>query len=175
MIRRLLLRCAPVAAVAVVAVVGARIAGLDGPHGTALGCALVAVGLLVALRPPAPDAIDTAPGETTRPGGRRDVDELAWAMLERGTRVRTIVLDRVRATARPRLAAHGLDPLRAEDAGDIQRLLGPVAWSVLRPDPQGPVLPGALDATLSALEHLDAADRTGAPGADRPNRTSHAG
>jgi hypothetical protein len=161
--------------VAAAVVAGARLVGLDASHVVAVGCALVAVGLLVALRPPAPDLIGPAPEATPRTGGRRDVDELAWAMLERRTRVRTLVIDRVRATARPRLAAHGLDPARAEDAGGIERLLGPIAWSVLRPDPQGPVLPGALDATLSALEHLDAADRSGVPGAPRPNRNPHAG
>jgi hypothetical protein len=151
-----LLRSALVA-VPVAALVGgaAAVLGLDGPHAIALGAGVLAVVLVLLSQRSADADEDLVPQETDPPtGGRRDLEQLAWSMVEHRTRVRGIVLARVGAIAAHRLAAHGLDPERAADTAAIESLLGPAAWAVLRPDRDRPVPPRALDAALRALERL---------------------
>ena len=133
----------------------ARVLGLDGPHAIAVGCGVLALVLiLLSQRSVVPSADLTPPDLEPPVGGRRDLEQLAWSMVEHRTHVRGIVLARVRAIAVHRLAPHGLDPRRPEDDAAIAALLGAAAWAPLRPDLDRPVSPRALDATLRALERL---------------------
>jgi hypothetical protein len=141
----------------VAALVGgaARVIGVDGPHAVAIGAGVLALVLILLTQRSVVPTAELEPPDLDPPaGGRRDVEQLAWAMVEHRTRIRSIVLDRVDAIAVGRLAAHGLDPRRPEDAAAIESLLGPTAWAVLRSHHDRPVTPRALDATLSALERL---------------------
>jgi hypothetical protein len=153
----------------------ARVIGLDAAHAVALGCGVLALVLfLLSQRSVVPSA-DLAPPDLDPPsGGRRDVEQLAWSMIEHRTHVRGIVLTRVRAIAARRLAQHGLDPRRPEDAAAIEALLGAAAWAPLRPDLDRPVSPRALDATLRALERLPPPEPLGPARALNPDRTSRA-
>lgn len=153
----------------------ARVIGLDGPHAVAVGCGVLALVLfLLSQRSVVPSA-DLAPPDVDPPsGGRRDVEQLAWSMIEVRTRVRGIVLTRVRTIAAHRLAQHGLDPRRPEDGAAIEALLGPAAWGVLRPDLDRPVTPRALDGALRALERLPPPRPLGPARALTPDRTSRA-
>ncbi|MBW4041715.1 MAG: hypothetical protein HIU86_06240 [Acidobacteria bacterium] len=166
----------------VAALVGgaAVVLGLDGPHAIALGGGVLALVLgLLAQRSVVPST-DLAPSDLEAPdpepvvAGRRDLDQLAWSMVEHRTRIRGIVLARVRAIATHRLAHHGLDPGRAEDAAAIEALLGPAAAEVLRSDLDRPVTPRALDATLHALDRLPPPAPLGPVRAVSSDRTSRA-
>lgn len=153
----------------------ARVLGLDGPHALAVGGGVLALVLVLLAQRSAPPAADLEPTVTDAPaGGRRDVEQLAWSMVEHRTHVRGIVLARVRAIAARRLAAHGLDPQRAEDAPAIEALLGPNAWAALRPDQDRPVTPRALDTALRAVERLPPPTALGPARARTPDRTSRA-
>ena len=149
--------------------------GLDGQHAIALGGGVLALVLaLLAQRSVVPTA-DLLPPDVDPPvGGRRDVEQLAWSMVEHRTRIRGIVLTRVRAIAAHRLAPHGLDPNRAEDTAAIASLLGPTAADVLRADQERPVTPRALDATLGALDRLPPPAPLGTTRAVLSDRTSRA-
>jgi len=153
----------------------ARVIGLDGPHAIAVGCGVLALVLfLLSQRSVVPSA-DLAPADIDPPsGGRRDVEQLAWSMIELRTHVRGIVLTRVRAIAADRLARHGLDPRRPEDAAAIEALLGSAAWGTLRPDRDRPVTPRALDGALRALERLPPPEPLGPARALNPDRTTRA-
>ena len=101
----------------------ARVIGLDGPHAIAVGCGVLALVLVLLSQRSVVPSADLAPADIDPPsGGRRDVEQLAWSMIELRTRVRGIVLTRVRAIAAERLARHGLDPRRPEDAAAIEAL-----------------------------------------------------
>jgi hypothetical protein len=171
-----LIRSALIAAF-VAALVGgaARVLGLDGPHALALGGGVLAVVLvLLAQRSVVPSA-DLVPPDLDPPvGGRRDVEQLAWSMVEHRTHIRGIVVDRVRAIAARRLADHGLDPRRAADTAAIEALLGPAAVAVLRTDRDRPVSPRELDATLLALERLPPPGPLGPARITPTDRTSRA-
>jgi hypothetical protein len=159
-----------VIAALVAALVGgaARVVGLDGPHALAVGCGVLAIVLVLLSQRSTVPLTDLLPTDTDPPsGGRRDVEQLAWSMVEHRTHIRGIVLARVGAIAAHRLAEHGLDPQRAEDAAAIESLLGAAAWAPLRPDRDRPVAPRALDATLRALERLPP------PGPLGPDRITH--
>lgn len=161
----------------VAALVGgaARVIGLDGPHALALGGGVLAIVLvLLAQRSVVPPA-DLVPPDLDPPvGGRRDVEQLAWSMVEHRTHIRGVVLDRVGAIAARRLTEHGLDLRRREDAAAVESLLGPTAWAVLRPDRDRPVSPRALDATLLALERLPPPEPLGPTRSIPTDRTSRA-
>ncbi len=149
-------RSAVIAAL-VAALVGgaARVVGLDGPHALAVGCGVLAIVLvLLAQRSVVPTTDLLQPDLDPPAGGRRDLEQLAWSMVEHRTHVRTVVLARVSAIAAHRLAEHGLDPQRAEDAAAIESLLGPAAWAPLRPDRDRPVSLRALEGTLRGVERL---------------------
>jgi hypothetical protein len=162
------------AALAAALVAGvARALGLDGPHALTLGWGVLAAGLVLSARPVVADA-EPPPTEADPPAGRRDVDQLAWSMVEHRTHVRGIVLARVRRLTALRLAAHGLDADRPADAAAIEALLGPPAWAVLRPDRERPVVPRDLDAALQALERLDPPGPSGAAPLPDLNRTTRA-
>ena len=155
----------------------AWVLGLDWPHAVAVGAGVLAVVLVLLAQRGVVPLGDLLPPDPEPPvGGRRDVEELAWTMVEQRTRIRGVVLARVAAVAATRLRPHGLDPERQEDAAAIAALLGPAAWGVLRPDRQRPVAPRALDAALTALERLpppEPIDRERADAA-QPERTSRA-
>ena len=153
----------------------ARVIGLDGPHAIALGCGVLALVLiLLSQRSVVPTADLTPPQLDPPAGGRRDLEQLAWSIIEHRTHVRGIVLTRVRAITAHRLAQHGLDPRRPEDAAAVEALLGAAAWAVLRPDRDRPVTPRAFDATLRALERLPPPEPLGPARALPPDRTSRA-
>ncbi len=146
-----------VIALVVAALVGgaAGVLGLDGPHAIALGAGVFAIVLVLFSQRSVVPTIELLPPETDPPlGGRRDLEQLAWSMVEHRTHIRGIVLARVDAIAARRLAEHGLDPERAEHAPAIESLLGPTGWAVLRPDRDRPVSPRELDRALDALERL---------------------
>lgn len=166
-------RSAVIAAL-VAALVGgaARVLGLDGPHALAVGCGVFAIVLvLLAQRSVVPPTDLLQPEPDPPPGGRRDVEQLAWSMIEHRTHVRGVVLARVGAIAAHRLAEHGLDPQRAEDAAAIESLLGPAAWAPIRLDRDRPVSLRALEATLRAVERLP---QLGPDRLIQPDRTSRA-
>jgi hypothetical protein len=151
-----LIRSALIAAF-VAALVGgaARVLGLDGPHALAVGGGVLAVVLvLLAQRSVVPPAELLPPDLDPSVGGRRDVEQLAWSLVEHRTHVRGVVLARVRLIAEHRLAEHGFALQRREDAAAIESLLGSAAWAVLRPDRDRPVSPRALDTALLGLERL---------------------
>jgi hypothetical protein len=161
----------------VAALVGgaARVIGLDGPHALALGGGVLAVVLVLLAQRSVVPPEDLLPPDLEPPtGGRRDVEQLAWSMVEHRTHIRGIVLDRVRAIAARRLVGHGLDPRRQEDAAAIESLLGPATWAVLRPDRDRPVAPRALDAALLALERLPPPEPLGPARTTPTDRTSRA-
>ena len=166
-----------VIAVFVGALVGgaARVLGLDGPHALALGCGVLAIVLVLLAQRSVVPPMDLVPPDLDPPtGGRRDVEQLAWSMVEHRTHIRGVVLARVGTIAVHRLAEHGLDPRRPEDAAAIEALLGSTAWSFLRPDSDRRVPPRALDATLQALERLPPPAPLGPDRTIHPDRTSRA-
>jgi hypothetical protein len=166
-----------IVAALVAALVGGatRVLGLDGPHALAVGCGVLAVVLVLLAQRSAVPAIDLLPPDTDpAPGGRRDVEELAWSMVEHRTHVRGIVLARVGAIAANRLAEHGLDPDRPADAAAIESLLGAAAWAPIRPGRDRPVAPRALEATLLALDRLPPPSPLGPDRALHPDRTPRA-
>lgn len=153
----------------------ARVLGVDGPHALAVGGGVLALVLVLLAQRSATPAADLEPHPGDVPtGGRRDVEQLAWSMIEHRTHVRGIVLARVGAIAAGRLAGHGLDLRRTEDLPAIQALLGADAWSVLDPDRERPVTPCALDAALTALERLPPPAPLGPARARSSDRTSRA-
>jgi hypothetical protein len=159
-----------VIAVFVAALVGgaARVVGLDGPHALAVGFGGLAIVLILLAQRSVVPSMDLLPQDPDPlAGGRPDVEQLAWSMVEHRTHIRGVVIARVATIAAHRLAEHRLDPQRAEDAAAIESLLGPAAWAVLRPDRDQPVAPRALDATLRALERLPQ------PGPLALNRSPH--
>jgi hypothetical protein len=149
--------------------------GLDGPHALAVaGGVLALVAILLTQRSGAattdpPDAETDPP-----PGGRRDLEELAWSMIEHRTHVRGVVLDRVGAIVGRRLAEHGLDPRRSEDGPAIEALLGAPAWAVLRGGRDRPVSPRGLETVLEAVERLPPPTSFAPDRPPQPDRTSHA-
>ena len=161
----------------VAALVGgaARVIGLDGPHALALGCGVLAVVLvLLAQRSAAPPSDQLLLDADPPGGGRRDVDQLAWSMIEHRTHIRGVVLARVGAIAATRLAEHGLDPQRPEDAAAIESLLGRDAWAPIRPGRVRPVSPRALEATLQAIDRLPPPEPLGPDRSLHPDRTARA-
>ena len=161
----------------VAALVGgaARVIGLDGPHALALGCGVLAVVLALLAQRSAAPAVDLRLLDTDPPaGGRRDVDQLAWSMVEHRTHIRGVVLARVGAIAATRLAEHGLDPQRPEDAPAIEALLRAAAWAPIRPDRDRPVTPRALEATLRSLDRLPPPEPLGPDRTLHPDRTPRA-
>ena len=153
----------------------ARVLGLDGPHALAVGGGVLALVLVLLAQRSATPVADLEPHSGDAPtGGRRDVEQLAWSMVEHRTHVRGIVLTRVRAIAAVRLAGHGLDLRRTDDLPAIRTLLGADAWSVLDPDRERPVTPRALDAALTALERLPPPAPLAAARARSSDRTSRA-
>jgi len=166
-----------VIAALVAALVGgaARVIGLDGPHALALGAGVLAIVLVLLAQRSVVPPIDLIPPDLDPPvGGRRDVEQLAWSMIEHRTHIRGVVLARVGAIAAHRLAEHGLDPRRPEDAAAIEALLGAAAWAPLRPGLDRPVTPRALDATLLALERLPPPSPLGPDRTLPADRTSRA-
>lgn len=162
----------------VAALVGGAAAflGLDGPHAVALTCGVLAVVLILLTQRGVVLAADLVPPDLEPPvGGRRDLEQLAWSMVEHRTRIRGIVLTRVEGIAVHRLAEHGLDPRRPQHADAVRSLVGPAAWAVLRPDRgERPVTPKALDATLLALERLPPPEPFGSARTAPIDRTSRA-
>lgn len=159
--------------------VAAWIVGLDGPHAIAVGAGVLAVVVVLLAQRSAVPPADLLPPDPEPPvGGRRDVEQLAWTMVEQRTRIRGVVLARVARLAADRLHEHGLDLQRAEDGAAIESLLGPAAWAVLRPGRDRPVGARELDAVLTALEHLPPPPPLGhertARSAAQPERTSRA-
>lgn len=154
------------------------VVGLDGPHAIAVGAGVLALVVLLLAQRGVTPLDDLLPPDPEPPvGGRRDVEQLAWTMVEQRTRIRGVVLGRVTGIAARRLGEHGLDLRRAQDAAAIEALVGPAAWAVLRPDRAGPVGPRALDAALTALERLPPSEPSGRdarPDARQPDRTSRA-
>ncbi|MGT2426544.1 hypothetical protein [Amnibacterium kyonggiense] len=152
----LLVRVAFVAAFVAGLVGGAaRVLGLDGPHAIAVGCGVFALAsILLTQRSVVPPA-DLEPHDADPPtGGRRDLEQLAWSMVEHRTRIRGIAIARVRTIAARRLAEHGLDVRRPEDGAAVAALLGADAWAVLHPERDRPVTPRAFEAALQAVERL---------------------
>lgn len=165
-------RIAVVAAIVAALVGGAALVlGVGGPHAFGIGAGVLALVLVLLAQRSVVPAADVVPADAApRTGGRPDVEQLAWSMVEHRTHIRGIVITRVGAIAAHRLAAHGLDPLRPGDAPAIESLIGPAAWAVLRPDRDRPVTPHALDAALSALEHLPPPAPARAISRDRTSR-----
>jgi hypothetical protein len=171
-----LLRIAAIA-VPVAALVGgaAAVVGVDVPHAVAVGALVLAACLVLFAQRSVVAAADLEPPEPDPPaGGRRDVEQLAWSMVEHRTHIRGIVIARVRAIAAHRLAEHGLDLGRSEDDAAIAALLGADAWAVLRPDRDRPVSPRAFDAALRAVELLPPPEPLGPVRAVPEDRTSRA-
>lgn len=149
--------------------------GLDGAHALTVGCGVFALVLILLTQSSIVPPADLEPPEVEQPvRGRRDVEELAWSMVEHRTHIRGIVIGRVRSIAARRLAEHGLDPERPEDDGAIAALLGSDAWAVLRPDREQPVPPRAFEATLRAVERLPPPAPLGAARALPEDRTTRA-
>lgn len=143
------------------ALVGAAAAvlGVDVPHAVAVGAGVLAlVVVLLAQRSAGPPVPLLPPDPEPPAGGRRDVEQLAQSMVEHRTRIRGIVLGRVRGIAARRFGERGLDPQRPVDAAALEQLVGPAAWAVLRPDRERPVSARELDAALTALERLPPPD-----------------
>jgi hypothetical protein len=171
-----LIRTAVIAAF-VAALVGgaARVLGVDGPHALAIGAGVLAIVLVLLTQRSIVPPVDLLPPDLDPPGGgRRDVEQLAWSMVEHRTHIRGVVLARVGAIAARRLAQHGLDPQRPADSAAIESLLGPAAWAALRPDRERPVVPRELDTTLRAIERVPPPGPLGPDRSPHPDRTSRA-
>jgi hypothetical protein len=146
-------RIAPALLVGLLALGAALLLGVDAPHALALGAAAGAV-LEVAGAGSGAESIDEAPPEERPPGGRSEVERLAWSLTERWGALSGPAVSRVERLAERLLADAGLDPARPEDAPTIEALLGADAWAVLRPDRTRPVTAAGLDRALAALERL---------------------
>ncbi|MFD1720322.1 hypothetical protein [Amnibacterium endophyticum] len=133
----------------------AWIIGLDGPHAIALGAGVLAVVLVLLAQRSVVSTEDLAPdGPEPRTGGRSDLQQLAWSIVEHRSHIRGTVVARLRRVAAHRLAPHGLVEHRSEDADAIAALLGADAWAVLRPGREKAVPPRAFAAALTAVERL---------------------
>ena len=153
----------------------ARVLGLDGPHALTVGCGVFALVLILLTQRSVVPPADLEPQQTDpSTGGRRDLEQLAWSMVEHRTHIRGIVITRVRRIAEHRLAAHGLDLRRPEDDDAVAALLGADAWAVLRPDREKPVSPRAFDAALRAVERLPPPEPLGPARAIPEDRTTRA-
>ncbi|GAA2752955.1 hypothetical protein [Amnibacterium kyonggiense] len=172
----LIVRVAVVAAFVAGLVGGAaRVLGLDGPHAITVGCGVFAVAFILLTQRSVVPPADLEPPDVDPPtGGRRDLEQLAWSMVEHRDHIRGIAIARVRTVAARRLAEHGLDVERPEDDRAIAALLGADAWAVLRPDREKPVTPRAFDAALRAVERLPPPEPLGPARAIPEDRTSRA-
>lgn len=96
------------------------------------------------------------PSEQRR-GSRHEVSQLTWSLIDREGRVREHGLRQLRAVAADRLVAAGIDP---DDDAAVAAALGGSALRTLRTQPTEPLPTSqALNACLSALEHLKGAHR----------------
>ncbi|WP_158864342.1 hypothetical protein [Leifsonia sp. AG29] len=127
--------------------------GMDAAHAAGLGA--IALGLTSCLSmigdaAPVAWAPDPAPA---RPGSRRDVVQLGWALGARGGRVSAEGMRRVRSLAARALAAHGVDLDDPAHADTFQRLIGPSAVSLVARGAQAPRTV-QVEALLARLEEL---------------------
>jgi hypothetical protein len=148
-------RAAPAVLVGLLVLGVAALIGIDLPHAVALGAAAGALlEVLAGARTAGAEDVDWAPPEERPPGGRSEVERLAWSLGERWGALSGPAVTRVERLAARRIEASGLDPARADDVPVIEALLGADAWAVLRPDRARPVTAAGLDRAITALERV---------------------
>ena len=127
--------------------------GMDAAHAT--GLSAIALGLTACLSMIGEAATVAWPDEPVpaRPGSRRDVVQLGWALGARGGRVSVEGMRRVRSLAARALAAQGVDLDDPAHADRVERLLGCSAVSLIARGAQPPRT-AQLAALLARLEHL---------------------
>jgi len=144
--------------------------GMDAAHAAGLAAAAFAFAACLSALGDAANVVWSLPAREPRPGARRDVAQLGWALGSRGGRASPEGVRRLRSVAEHALALHGLDVEdRAADA-ELDRLLGREVVAMLRrgssAEPRAALVGTALD-RLEALER--AASGRGQESAERPS------
>ncbi|WP_156364033.1 hypothetical protein [Curtobacterium sp. Leaf261] len=145
--------------------------GLSVPQALMVVAAVIAVGVtFVALREDGPLGWPVEPVRST-PGARKDVQSLGWALRSRGGVPERVIL-RLRAVARRRLAAIGLDLDDPLDRDRIVMIVGAGPYDVLTRTTRPELDLGSFTAVLTAVEVIGStsagtADRTSTGTTDR--------
>lgn len=134
--------------------------GMDAPHAVGLGAVACALAVMVALLGGQADVAWAVPAAQPRPGARRDVVQLGWALGGRDGRVSPEAVRRLRGLAAEVLDRRGVQLDDPAAAVEVVALLGDQTAAMLRKGSAAAPRPREFAASLTRLEGLAEAHRS---------------